>query len=57
MQKMKVRVKTPLPKIPNVIESRRGPTVAASAITNRSTGNAIVISVTREMMVSIQPLK
>ena len=35
----------------------RVPTVDASAITNSRYGNAIVISVTREMIVSIQPRK
>ena len=35
----------------------RVPTVEASAITNSRYGNAIVISITREMTVSIQPRK
>ena len=35
----------------------RVPTVEASAITKRRYGNAIVISVTREITVSIQPRK
>ena len=36
---------------------RRVPTVDASAITKSRYGNAIVISVTREMTVSTQPRK
>ncbi len=48
---------TPGAKKPKVIESRRGPTVAASATMKSSAGNAIVISVTREISVSTQPRK
>ena len=44
---------TPGGKIPNVIALSRGPTVAARAMTKSKTGNAIVISVIREMTVSI----
>ncbi len=36
---------------------RRVPTVDATAMTNNRYGNAIVISVTREMTVSTQPRK
>ncbi len=48
---------TPGGKKPRVIESTLGPTVAASATMKSSAGNAIVISVTREISVSIQPRK
>ena len=47
---------TPCSRKPNVIVSSLRPIVAASAITNRSTGNAITISVRRETSVSTQPL-
>ena len=52
---MTTSVTTPLPKIPNVIVSSRGPIVDASAMMKRRYGNAIVISVTREITVSTQP--
>ena len=48
---------TPFGKIPKVILSSCGPTVAASEITKMRSGNAIVTSVNREMIVSTQPRK
>ena len=43
--------------MPKVMLLRLSPTVEASAMMKRSDGNAIVISVTREMIVSTQPRK
>ena len=58
MLKIRTSVTTPGGKIPpNVIAFSRGPIVAASAITNSRSGNAIVISVSREMTVSVAPRK
>ena len=49
---------TPSPKSPpSVMSFSRLPTVEASAMMKSSAGNAIVISVTRETTVSIQPRK
>ena len=56
--KISTSVTTPFGKTPpNVIASSCGPTVAASATMKSSSGNAIVISVMREMIVSGQPRK
>ena len=50
-------MKTPRPKIPKVMLFSESPTVEASAMMKSSAGNAIVISVTRETIVSTQPRK
>jgi len=56
--KISTRVKTPVPKRPpNVMLSSLSPTVEARAMMKSSAGNAIVISVTRETVVSTQPRK
>ena len=49
-------MKTPGSNIPNtVMEFRRVPSVADSAIRNNRNGNAIRISVTRDTAVSVTP--
>ncbi len=53
---IRISVMMPGTNIPkNVYEFSRSPTVAAMPIANRSSGNAITISVMRDTTVSIKP--
>jgi hypothetical protein len=56
MPRTMISVTTPGERKPKVMPFSRSPAVLASAITNRSTGNAITISVRRLITVSVTPL-